>query len=50
MTWNINCKSETKFASVEDPLNMRRFPSDEKTPVSEILSIINDRNVTIATG
>ena len=47
---NINGRSETEFASVEDPLNMHRTASNETTLVSEILNIINKKNVIIAPG
>ena len=50
MTENINSRSETKFASVEDYLNMHRTASSETTLVSEILNITNDENVIIAPG
>ena len=49
MTENLNDRSETEFASVEDPLNMRTA-SNETTLVSEIPNIINDENVIIAPG
>ena len=51
MAENVNYnRSETEFASVEDPLNMYRTASDETTLVSEIPNIINEKNVTIARG
>ena len=50
MTENINDRSESKFASVEDPLNMYRTASNEITLVSEIPNIINDENVIITPG
>ena len=50
MTENINSRSETKFASVEDYLNMHRTASSETILVSEILNITNDENVIIAPG
>ena len=50
MTENINSRSETKFASVEDHLNMHRTASSETTLVSEIPNITNDENVIIAPG
>ena len=49
-TENINDRSETEFASVEDPLNMHRIASNETTLVSDIPNIINDENVIIALG
>ena len=49
-TKNINDRSETEFASVEDPLNMHRIASNETTLVSDIPNIINDENVIIALG
>ena len=43
MAENVNYnRSETEFASVEDPLNMYRTASDETTLVSEIPNIINE--------
>ena len=50
MTKNANERSETEFASVEDPLNIHRTASYETTLVSEIPNIINDKNVIIAHG
>ena len=50
MTKNANERSETEFASVEDPLNIHRTASYETTLVSEIPNIINDKNVIIASG
>ena len=50
ITENINDRTETEFASVEDPLNMHRTASNETTLVSEILNIISDENVIIAPG
>ena len=50
MTKNINDRSETKFASVEDPLNMHKTESNETTLASEIPNIINDENIIIAAG
>ena len=49
MTENINGRSETQFALVEDPLNMHRTASNETNLVSEILNMINEENV-IAPG
>ena len=49
-TENINDRSETEFASVEDPLNMHRIASNETNLVSDIPNIINDENVIIALG
>ena len=46
ITENINDRSKTEFASLEDPLNIHRIASNETTLVSEILNIINDENVT----
>ena len=48
MTENINDRSETEFASVEDPLNMHRTKSNEKTVVSQMPNIINEENVITA--
>ena len=42
MAENINDRSKTEFASVEDPLNMHRTASNKTTFVSEIPNIIND--------
>ena len=51
MTENMNdTRTETKFASVEDTLNMHRTASNETTLVSEIPNIINEENVIIAPG
>ena len=51
MTENVNYnRSETEFASVEDPLNMYGTASNETTLVSEIHIIINEENVIIAPG
>ena len=50
MTKNINDRSETEFASVEDPLNLYRNASNEANLVSEIPNIINDENVIIGPG
>ena len=47
-TENINDRSETEFALVEDPLNMQRTVSNKTTLVSDIPNIINDENVIIA--
>ena len=49
MTENVNYdRSETEFASFEDPLNMYRIASNETTLVSEIPNMINEENVIIA--
>ena len=51
MAENVNYnRSETEFASVEDPLNMYRTTSNGTTLVSEIPNTINEENVTIAPG
>ena len=51
MIENVNYnRSETEFASVEDPLKMYRTASNETTLVSEIPNIINEGNVIIAPG
>ena len=50
MTKNINDRSETEFGSVEDPLNMHRTASNEKSLVSEIPYIINKEIFIIAPG
>ena len=50
MTGNINERSETEFASVEDSLNMHRATSNETTLVSEIPNKISDGNIIIAPG
>ena len=49
-TENINDRSETEFALVEDPLNMHRTASNEISLVSDIPNIINDENVIIPPG
>lgn len=49
MTENLNdTRSNTEFASVEDPLNMHETASNEITLVSEISNIIDEENVIIA--
>ena len=50
MTENINDRSETEFASVEDSLNIHRATSNETTLVSEIPNKISDGNIIIAPG
>ena len=50
VTENINDRSETESASVENPLNTHRTASNETTLVSEISNIINDENVITALG
>ena len=50
MTENINDRSETEFASVEDPLNMHKTPSNETTRAIEIPNIINEENIIIVGG
>ena len=51
MTENVNyIRSETEFASVEDPPNMYRTALNETTLASEIPNIINEENVIIAPG
>ena len=40
--------NETEYGSVEDPLSMHKTGSNETALVSQIPSIINDENVTIA--
>ena len=42
--------SEAGYASVEDLLNMHRTATNETTLISEIPSIINEKNVIIAPG
>ena len=44
---NTNDSNETVFASFEDLLNMYRTASNQKTLVSEIPNIINEKNVII---
>ena len=46
MSEGIN-DTETKYASVEDFLNMHRIASNETTLVSEIPYMINEENDTI---
>ena len=51
MTKNINnTRSETKFALVEDPLNIYRIASDQTTLVSEIPNISDEENIIIVPG
>ena len=50
MTENINDRSETEFALLEDHLNMQRTASNETSVVSEIPNMINEENVVIAPG
>ena len=50
MTEDMNDRSETEFASVEDLLNMQRIASNERFLVFQIQNIINDENVIIAPG
>ena len=45
---NINdTESGTKYASVEDQLNMHKSASNETTLISKIPNIINEKNVTV---
>ena len=37
-------RSETEFASIEDPLNMYRTASNQTTLMSEIPNMINEEN------
>ena len=48
MTENINDRSETEFASVEDLLDMHRTSAKEITLISEIANVINEENVIAA--
>ena len=50
MSENINNNSETKFASVADPLNMHRTESNETFLALEIPNMINKENIIIAPG
>ena len=54
MSESINTESindtATEYALVEDPLNIHRTASKERTFVSEIPNIINEENVIIAPG
>ena len=51
MTENINdTEEESKYAYVEDSLNMHRIVSNETTLISEIPDIINEENVIITPG
>ena len=51
MTENINkTRSETKLDSVEDPLNMNRTTSIEKTLTSKVPNIIDEGNVITSPG
>ena len=50
MTENINDRSETEFASVEDLLDMHRTSWKEITLISEIANVINEENVIVAWG
>ena len=43
MSENINDRSETEFALVQDPLNMHRTASDETILISGIPNIINKK-------
>ena len=42
--------SEAEYASVEDTLNIHRNATNETTLISEIRNIINEENITIASG
>ena len=42
--------SETEYASAEDPLSIHRTASNETNFISEILDLINEKNVIIAPG
>ena len=46
---NMN-DAEIDYASVENPLNIHRFPLNEATLISEIPNLINEENVIIAPG
>ena len=48
MAENINGRSETEFASVEDHLNMHITVSNKTTLLSDIPNEINEKNVIIA--
>ena len=51
MSEKINStRSETEFASVENPLNRHRTASSETTIASEIPNTINEEFVIIAPG
>ena len=48
MSKNINDRSETEIALVDDPLNMQGTASNETTLVSEIPNIINEEKILFA--
>ena len=50
MAKNTNDGSEIEYDSVGEPLNMHRSASYETTLASEILNIINAKNVIIVPG
>ena len=43
-------RSETEFASAEDPYNIHRTASNETTLVFEIPNTIDEENVIVAPG
>ena len=50
MSENINDRSETEFALVQDPLNMHRTASDETILISDIPNIINKKMLLLHQG
>ena len=50
MSKNINDRSETEFALVQDPLNMHRTASDETILISDIPNIINKKMLLLHQG
>lgn len=43
-------ENETEYVSVQDPLNMPRTASNEKTLIFKIPNVINDGNLIFAPG
>ena len=50
MSENINDRSETEFALVQDPLNLHRTASDETILISGIPNIINKKMLLLHQG
>ena len=50
MSKNINDRSETEFALVQNPLNMHRTASDETILISDIPNIINKKMLLLHQG